>query len=363
MTKIILIVAFLITVLPLMSVAAAADGTIIGGGNDGYAWSDQVGWVNFGTVGGAVRITDAGITGYAWNENYGWINLNPSTGGVLVAADGSLSGYAWGEGLGWINFSGVTIGADGNFSGQATGAVIGTLTFDCTHCAVVTDFVPQDQRADTGGINSSATRTARGAAGTESEQAPDAEPERETDAPAAGEIVPALQPPRERADDGVGATDPEPGAVIPVADTPSELPAQLFDITVKIKDQLIASSDELDVSVIFVSFGTEPTPVDVTFRILDDQGIEVYRFEGEAVDIIVETEGVLRQSFVGISLPEGKYTLVTETRYGDDVFDAFRQSFEIVAEDERSFSWWWLVALAVGFGLLLTLLLRNKKKR
>lgn len=45
-------------------------------------------------------------TGYAWGENVGWINFNPSGGGVTVA-DSQLTGYAWGENVGWINMSGV----------------------------------------------------------------------------------------------------------------------------------------------------------------------------------------------------------------------------------------------------------------
>ncbi len=135
----VLIVTFFIFTAPLAR-ASETDGTIVTGGNAGYAWSNQAGWVNFGVVNGNIHIADSGITGYAWNANDGWINMKPANGGVTVAANGVLTGYAWGSGLGWINFSGVSINSSGKFVGQATGTIIGTLTFDCTNCDVRTDF-------------------------------------------------------------------------------------------------------------------------------------------------------------------------------------------------------------------------------
>lgn len=126
--------------------ASQTDGTITSGGNNGYAWSDQAGWVNFGVANGNIHITDSGITGYVWSHNYGWINMSPTNGGVTVAANGTLSGYAWGSSLGWINFSGVSINSSGKFVGQGSGTVIGTLTFDCTNCNVTTDYRPQNSR-------------------------------------------------------------------------------------------------------------------------------------------------------------------------------------------------------------------------
>lgn len=129
--------------------ASETNGAIVTGGNAGYAWSNQAGWVNFGTTNGAIAITDAGITGYAWNSNYGWINMSPTNGGVLVAANGALLGYGWSSGLGWINFSGVSINSSGKFVGTASGANIGALTFDCANCSVVTDYRPSNFRAAT----------------------------------------------------------------------------------------------------------------------------------------------------------------------------------------------------------------------
>ena len=108
-----------------------------------YAWSENAGWINFGTTGGNVHTTDSGLTGYAWSENYGWINLNPSTSGVTNDGAGNLSGYAWSEGLGWINFSGVTINSSGEFLGYATVSLdSGQISFNCinTNSCSASDF-------------------------------------------------------------------------------------------------------------------------------------------------------------------------------------------------------------------------------
>lgn len=59
---------------------------------DKYAWSDQVGWINFNPTNGGVDISDTVLTGSAWNDNYGWINLQPTTSGVdnIVVDDPTL---------------------------------------------------------------------------------------------------------------------------------------------------------------------------------------------------------------------------------------------------------------------------------
>lgn len=111
-----------------------------------YAWSNNVGWINFSPTNGDVHVTDSRLTGYIWDSHSGSINLAPTNGGVTNDGEGTLGGYAWSTGLGWINFSGVTIDSNGRFHGQATGTSIGILTFDCTHCAVVTDWRPVSVR-------------------------------------------------------------------------------------------------------------------------------------------------------------------------------------------------------------------------
>jgi hypothetical protein len=111
-----------------------------------YAWSENAGWINFGTTQGNVRITDSAITGYAWSDNYGWINLSPTQSGVTNNGEGTLSGYAWGENLGWIDFSNVSINASGKFTGTASGTISGVITFNCNNCNVRTDWRPRSTR-------------------------------------------------------------------------------------------------------------------------------------------------------------------------------------------------------------------------
>jgi hypothetical protein len=123
--------------------AYATTGTI--DSTNKYAWSNNIGWINFGCTNCNVQVTDSAITGYAWNENYGWIKLNPSTSGVTNTVSGDVGGYAWGENTGWIDFSNVSINTStGNFSGTATGDVVGTISFGCTAtgCPVKTTWRP-----------------------------------------------------------------------------------------------------------------------------------------------------------------------------------------------------------------------------
>mgnify|MGYP001616732327 FL=1 len=124
--------------------ASVTDGTI--DTTYKYAWSQEVGWINFGATNGNVHITDSTLTGYIWSENYGWINVSPSQGGVANTSAGVLSGSAWGENLGWINFSGVTINSLGVFQGTASGDITGSINFDCANCSVRTDWRPQGAR-------------------------------------------------------------------------------------------------------------------------------------------------------------------------------------------------------------------------
>ena len=63
--------------------------------------------INFGCTNCNVEISSSAITGYAWGENIGWINLAPGTGGVTNTSGGILSGWAWGQNAGWINFNSI----------------------------------------------------------------------------------------------------------------------------------------------------------------------------------------------------------------------------------------------------------------
>jgi hypothetical protein len=112
-----------------------------------YAWSENTGWINFGTTNGDVHVTDSGLSGYALGENIGWINLD----NIVNDGEGNLSGYAWGENAGWIKFNptngGVTINSSGEFTGYALGENIGWIIFGGDY-KVKTDWRPASARTD-----------------------------------------------------------------------------------------------------------------------------------------------------------------------------------------------------------------------
>lgn len=138
-----------------------------------------------------------------------------------------------------------------------------------------------------------------------------------------------------------------------------QLPEQLFDITLTIDDRVLTSVRELVARLTFTSFGRVPTPVDVTFSILDEEGNEVYRDEGEAVDITVETEGLLTKTFEEIELLPGTYRLVAVTRYDENIVDEFSQQFEI--REQRSIISF--IQLSLGFLFIFLLLFTWYRER
>ena len=82
----------------------------------GNAWSDDLGWIAFGTVdnpSGPVVLNQGQntITGKARIQNTQTdIEFDSSSeSNVVLNSDGSLAGYAWTNELGWINFSGADI--------------------------------------------------------------------------------------------------------------------------------------------------------------------------------------------------------------------------------------------------------------
>ncbi len=144
------------------------------------------------------------------------------------------------------------------------------------------------------------------------------------------------------------------------------LPAQLFDITFNLEDKVVQTSKELIGIVTFESFGTEPTSVDLTFMVLDQYGNEIYREESS---ITVLTEEVVRWDYeILLELPDGEYTAILETLYNVDVFDEFKQEFEIkgrfILTIHIKKNWTWYVVVVIGIILLIFLVwIKVKKNR
>ncbi len=128
-----------VNALPIFTYASESDGTI--DTQNRYAWSENAGWIDFGTSAGNVHVTSTSLTGYAYSENTGWISLNCSNTNSCAdnsysvgnTSEGVLSGYAWSENAGWIHFAptggGVTISASGVFSGYAYSETMGWISF------------------------------------------------------------------------------------------------------------------------------------------------------------------------------------------------------------------------------------------
>ncbi len=135
--------------IPAQPIVMAASQQVLG-----WAWSENIGWLQFDPAFGGVFVEDTtgDLSGYAWSENVGWVSFEPSDlagcpSGTCVAnldmATGALSGWMraisgnnsdWD---GWISLSGVNpdYGVDmntdtGDFSGYAWGSdVVGWLSF------------------------------------------------------------------------------------------------------------------------------------------------------------------------------------------------------------------------------------------
>lgn len=309
--------------------ASATDGTI--DATNKYAWDDQSGWINFGTSAGDVHVLADKLTGYAWSTNNGWIKLDPTSSGVKNDGTGALSGYAWGAQLGWINFSGVTIDANGVFHGSATGTQAGTLTFDCTHCKVSTDWrasttTPVTPVTPTPPTNNSSpiTTTTSAATGSTAKTTTSA------------------------------ATNPPP-AVTPDKTDEAIRPAQLFDISLALDEKQFSSVKDLVARVSFTSFGTEATPVNMTFVVYNSKNVEVYRTTDTTT---VETSTVYTKKFNNLHLSDGKYKIALKTLYNTNVSDTFTQNFTIKSSSAASATTW----LAAAVVIVLLLVVLSKKR-
>ena len=137
---------------------------------------------------------------------------------------------------------------------------------------------------------------------------------------------------------------------------------QLFDINLEIDDNTVGRAKDLLARAIFTSFGTVPTSVDLTFRILDETRDEVYISKDK---ITVETEAVFTKEFKYLDLPVGRYRLELTTLYNIDVEDKFFADFEItgeIIEEEPAYcpliiKYWIWISLVIFLAIIIILLL------
>lgn len=136
----------------------------------------------------------------------------------------------------------------------------------------------------------------------------------------------------------------------------SKSEGQLFDIKFELDRKTVEKVEDLTARVSFESFGSEPTPVNMLFTFLDDEGNEIYAEENSA---IVETEKILTKKFTYLGFEKGDYTLVLTTLYNVDVEDEFREKFTI--RGKRNYEWlnWLSFALNFLFLFLIVFLFRR----
>jgi hypothetical protein len=145
-----------------------------------------------------------------------------------------------------------------------------------------------------------------------------------------------------------------------------EITNQLFDIYLKLDSVSINKIDELNPRVMFTSFGKTPTPVNMTFDILNGNSQILY---SKTENIIVETERVYSKDFTGLILPDGKYTIRLTTLYNGNVKDEFRQAFEVkgtaVANAWLAIAIWIIYILIVAgtAGFIIFRFIKRKKNK
>lgn len=112
----------------------------------GYVWSDDLGWIDFGSdsgndLGPVTVSADGAVTGKAKVINDGtYLDFNSSPTGANVAIanpGGVFSGYAWSTDLGWIDFNGVAAPSYSRDQAPPTNATSVTATM--AGSAITTD--------------------------------------------------------------------------------------------------------------------------------------------------------------------------------------------------------------------------------
>jgi len=137
----------------------------------------------------------------------------------------------------------------------------------------------------------------------------------------------------------------------------SELPKQLFDIKFELSHYKVYAPEDLAAWIRLESFGTEPTPINLTYVILDKKENIVYMKEDS---LIVETEEFVIEKFEGVKLRPGEYSLLLKTLYGDNVKDEFRQDF-VVRSEVRI--WVYIIIGFVILGIVYLIVFMRKRKR
>ncbi len=138
----------------------------------------------------------------------------------------------------------------------------------------------------------------------------------------------------------------------------ASLGTKLFDIIFTLQNALLNKSSSLVAMTQFTSFGTVPTSVLMKYQIVDSKNVPVY---SSKESVTVETERLVTKKFENLNLPNGKYTLVLSTSYGNNVNDEFKQVFEVKGASTSWSVWIGLTLLFVGiFCLIFSIFVKRK---
>ncbi len=124
------------------------------------------------------------------------------------------------------------------------------------------------------------------------------------------------------------------------------MPTELFDINLELDQSKVSGAGDMGLRVIFTSFGKIPTPVDMTFDILDSSGKVIHSEKGSTV---VQTEEVYNKRISNFTPVPGDYTLRLTTVYNKNVSDEFRQPFKVIlVKSQFILSTFWLCMLVLA---------------
>jgi len=141
----------------------------------------------------------------------------------------------------------------------------------------------------------------------------------------------------------------------------SAFPEQLFDINFELDETIVNNLSDLVARVVFFSFGSVPTPIDLVFTILDEEG-RIVQTDNDT--ITVESERVFSKKFFDVTaLSPGKYTLRLHTLYNIDVGDDFEVSFIVESEGIRFKKAFWSVSILTATLALIWLRWISVQKR
>ena len=138
---------------------------------------------------------------------------------------------------------------------------------------------------------------------------------------------------------------------------------ELFDVTVRLAEEEIYTSRNLEAYVTFENFGDGVSEIDIVYSIINENEIEVYRGLDSKV---VQTEDRVVKDFDFLKLPVGKYILRTEIFYGQNQTGESEQDFEIINQPFFEILinplFFVLTILVLGFGVMYARKMYKKRK-